>query len=90
MSDALVTEIRQLLVDSAPDPDQARPVMDCATDEPLDGVIPFSSLIILGFVIAVEDRFAIEVDRATLAQFANGQPTLRSLAAAIADRGGIL
>ena len=47
-----VAELRELIVRSAPDPQQASPVRTCPADAPLDGVIPFSSLIVLGTVVA--------------------------------------
>lgn len=55
-------------------------VRHCGDDEILDLIIPFSSLILLGVVVAVEDRYSIRVTREALARsFAEGT-TLRSLA----------
>ena len=88
MSDALITELRTLLLRSAPEADLARPVMDCAVHEPLDEIMPFSSMIILGFVVAVEDRFEIRVDREALTRITAESPTLQNLADAIRAMGG--
>ena len=46
----------------------ALPVRDCSEDEPLDAIIPFSSLILLGVVVAVEDRYKIRITREQLAR----------------------
>lgn len=76
----LIDELRALILRAAPDPARAEPVRTLDADAPLNGAIPFDSLIILGFVVAVEDRFGVRVDRATLARVTAGTPTLRSLA----------
>ncbi len=78
-----VDELRELIVASAPDPEQAAPVRTCRADEPLDGLIPFSSVIILGTVIAVEDRYGITVTRAHLTSALDGGVTLAKLAAMV-------
>lgn len=88
MSDALIDELRGLIVRAAPDQARAQPVLDLGPDVPINTAIPFDSLIILGFVVAVEDRYQVRVDRATLARVAGGTPTLRSLAAAVTALGG--
>lgn len=67
-----IDELRELIVASAPDPEQAAPVRTCRADEPLDGIIPFSSVIVLGTVIAVEDRYGITVRRADLQRALDG------------------
>jgi acyl carrier protein len=46
----------------------------------LDNVIPFSSVILLGVVVAVEDRFGIVVTREQLARACGGGSSLRKLA----------
>ena len=79
----IVDELRELIITAAPDPDQAAPVRDCPADAPLDGMIPFSSVIVLGVVVAVEHRFGIRVTRKTLEQATVGGATLRSLAAMV-------
>ena len=56
------------------------PVRDCSPDEPLDALIPFSSLILLGVVVAIEDRYAIRVTREQLGQACQSGTTLRTLA----------
>ena len=56
------------------------PVRDCSPDEPLDAVIPFSSLILLGVVVAIEDRYGIRVTRDQLGRACESGTTLRTLA----------
>lgn len=46
----------------------------------LDGIIPFSSVILLGVVVAVEDRYAIRITRDSLMNACSGGTTLRKLA----------
>jgi hypothetical protein len=80
----VIAELRELIVTSAPDPAKALAVRTCEPDQPLDGIIPFSSVIVLGTVIAVEDRYGITVRRADLARaLEGGSVTLVRLAAMI-------
>ncbi|HEY3039708.1 MAG TPA: hypothetical protein VGJ66_13295 [Pyrinomonadaceae bacterium] len=51
----------------------------------LDAIIPFSSVILLGVVVAVEDRYAIRVTRDSLTKTCSGGMTLRKLALMIED-----
>ena len=81
--DRIIGELRSLILEAAPEPEQARPVLDCAADESLDAVIPFSSLIVLGTIVAVEDHFGVRVSRAAWDRLGQGAPTLRRLAAMI-------
>jgi|SRR5215831_5625338 len=81
----IISELRSLIVRAAPDPDDAAPVVSCSADRPLDEVIPFSSLIVLGTVVAVEDRFAIEVTHEALQRATASSVTLRTLAAMVAE-----
>ena len=81
----IIQELRQLIIKSAPDPGQAAPVRSCSPDDLLDTIIPFSSIIILGTIIAVEDRFNIKVTRDELKRAFNGGVTLKKLAAMISD-----
>ena len=81
----MIDELRELIVASAPDPDQAAPVRTCPSDEPLDRVIPFSSVIVLGTIVAVEDRYGITVTRADLARALQGGVTLERLAAMVTE-----
>ena len=46
----------------------------------LDAIIPFSSVILLGVVVAVEDRYAIRVTRDSLRNMGVDGMTLRKLA----------
>ena len=77
---AIVDELRELIVRAAPDPSRASMVRECGDDEPLDRLIPFSSLILLGVVVAVEDRYSIRVTREALARSCTEGATLRTLA----------
>ena len=52
----------------------------CGEDELLDAIIPFSSVILLGVLVAVEDRYAIRVTRESLTNTCSGGTTLRKLA----------
>ena len=65
---------------AAPDVNAALPVRDCSEDEPLDAIIPFSSLILLGVVVAVEDRYRIRITREQLARASVSGANLRQLA----------
>jgi len=86
MRDAsVIAELRELIVRAAPDPAQAEPVRTCAADAPLDALIPFSSVIVLGAVIAVEDHFGITVRRADLVRALDGGVTLAKLAAMVEE-----
>ncbi len=84
----VIDELRELIVRAAPDEARAAPVRTCRIDEPLDGIIPFSSVIVLGTVIAVEDRYGITVRRADLARALEGGVTLARLAAMIDELRG--
>lgn len=78
-----VEELRRLIVDAAPDPALAAPALSCGEHALLDDLIPFSSVIVLGVIVAVEDRFSIHVTKQMLAQALAGGVTLRKLAAMI-------
>jgi acyl carrier protein len=54
----------------------------------LDAIIPFSSVILLGVVVAVEDRYAIRVTREALINTCSGGTTLRKLAMMIESLRG--
>jgi acyl carrier protein len=51
-------------------------------------VIPFSSLILLGVVVAVEDRFRVTVTRQHIARAFAGGSTLSKLAALVGELQG--
>lgn len=76
----IISELRELIVRAAPDPAQAIAVRECGEDEALDSIIPFSSLILLGVVVAVEDRFAIRITYDSLTRACAGGTTLNKLA----------
>jgi acyl carrier protein len=74
-----------LIIRAAPDVNAAMPVRDCSPDEPLDAVIPFSSLILLGVVVAIEDRYGIRVTRDQLGRACESGTSLRTLADMVED-----
>jgi hypothetical protein len=80
---AVVGQLRTLIVTAAPDPAQAAAVRGCPTDVPLDTVMPFSSVIALGVIVAVEDRFGIVVTRPAIQTAFTGGATLEKLAVMI-------
>jgi hypothetical protein len=75
-----IDDLRRLIVDAAPDPELAAPALACGPDDTLDAVIPFSSLIVLGVVVAVEDTYRIKITKPMLTEALAGGPTLRKLA----------
>lgn len=78
-----IAELRQLIVEAAPDRAQAEPVLACGEDVQLDSVIPFSSVIVLGVIVAVEDTYRIRVTKQMLQRALADGATLRKLAAMI-------
>jgi acyl carrier protein len=78
-----IEDLRRLIVAAAPDPAQAEPVLACDEDAALDGLIPFSSVIVLGVIVAVEDEYGIRVTNPMLQRALSGGATLRKLAAMI-------
>ena len=77
--------MRELILRAAPDVNAALPVRDCSEDEPLDAIMPFSSLILLGVVVAVEDRYRIRITREQLARASVSGTSLRRLAEMIEE-----
>ena len=77
---AVVAQLRTLIVTAAPDPAQAAAVHACPMDVSLDTVMPFSSVMALGVIVAVEDRFGIVVSRDALRAVFEGGATLEKLA----------
>ena len=84
----MIDELRELIVKAAPDEARAAPVRTCGADELLDGLIPFSSVIVLGTVVAIEDHYGITVRRADLVRALDGGVTLDRLAAMIDELRG--
>jgi acyl carrier protein len=78
-----IDDLRELIVAAAPDPALAEPARACDADAALDGVIPFSSVIVLGVIVAVEDAYGIRVTKQMLQGALSGGATLRKLAAMI-------
>jgi acyl carrier protein len=72
--------LRELIMRAAPDVNAAMPVRDCSPDEPLDALIPFSSLILMGVVVAIEDRYGFRVTSGQLSQACQKVTSLRTLA----------
>ncbi|TMQ05943.1 MAG: hypothetical protein E6J90_47590 [Deltaproteobacteria bacterium] len=75
-----IDALRQLIVDAAPDPALAEPVLHCDPDTLLDTLIPFSSVIVLGVIVAVEDTYRIAVTKPMIVQALTGGATLHKLA----------
>jgi hypothetical protein len=82
----LIEELRGLILEAAPERARAVPVLTCPPDTALDTLMPFSSLIVLGTVVAVEERFGIRVTRGDLERAVTGGVTLEKLAALVAGR----
>ncbi len=76
-----------MIIRAAPDVNAALPVRDCSPDQPLDALIPFSSLILLGVVVAIEDRYEIRVTRYQLSRACARGTSLRTLADMIEATG---
>lgn len=81
----MIDELRQLIVDAAPEPELAQGVLACSPDDRLDEVMPFSSLIVLGAIVAVEERYGFRVTREMWTRRVGGEPTLRRLATLIEE-----
>jgi acyl carrier protein len=81
----MIAELRELIIRAAPDSASAEPVRYCSEDVSLDGVIPFSSLILLGVVVAVEDRYGVRITRDMLARACTTGTSLRHLALMIQE-----
>ena len=79
----IVHELRDLIIRSAPDPFQTQAVITCGEHEELDTIVPFSSIIMLGVIVAIEDRFGIRVTRQSLEATLKGSPTLAKLASMV-------
>jgi hypothetical protein len=75
-----IDELRRLIVDAAPDPEMAAPALHCDADVQLDTLIPFSSVIVLGVIVAVEDAYGIRVTKPMLARALEGGASLHKLA----------
>ena len=69
-----------MIIRAAPDVNAAMPVRNCSPDEPLDAIVPFSSLILLGVVVAIEDRYGFRVTRDQLGRAYQSGTSLRTLA----------
>jgi len=75
-----IAALRRLIVDAAPDAALAEPVLHCDADTVLDTLIPFSSVIVLGVIVAVEDAYGIQVTKRTIAEALQSGATLDKLA----------
>lgn len=76
----LISELRELIVAASPDPVQAAPVREIGANQPLDEAIPFSSIIVVGTIVALEAHYDLHVTRAVLAEALDGGVTLAKLA----------
>jgi len=80
-----------LIVRAAPDENAALRVRSCSEHETLDAIIPFSSVILLGVVVAVEDRYGVRITREQLAHACASGTNLRHLANMVEElRGGVV
>jgi len=77
---AIVERLRALIVASAPEPESASAVMHCSPDAPLDAIMPFSSVIVLGTVVAIEAEFGVRVAAEAVHEAAISGTSLSSLA----------
>lgn len=80
IDDSLVDELRALIVSAAPETVNVDAVLSCPDSLPLDELMRFSSLTLLGVVVAAEDRFGIAITRRDIEAMAAEGATLRSLA----------
>jgi acyl carrier protein len=80
VDDNLVEELRALIVSAAPETLDVDAVLSCPDSVPLDELMRFSSLTLLGVVVAAEDRFGIAITRRDIEAVAAEGTTLRSLA----------
>jgi len=85
---AVVGQLRTLILAASPEPAQAAAVRSCPANAPLDTVMPFSSVMALGVIVAVEDRFGIVVTRPALQAAFAGGATLEKLAVMIEQLRG--
>ena len=79
----LITQLRKLILDASPEPSRASAVQTCSPDDELDDLMPFSSIIVLGTIVAVEEAFCMRITRQELFRAFEGGVTLRKLAALI-------
>jgi hypothetical protein len=85
-SDDLIGRLRTLILEASPEPSRAKAVMTCGADTPLDELMPFSSIIVLGTIVAVEEAFNIRITRRELITVLEGGVTLRKLAGLLAGK----
>jgi acyl carrier protein len=81
--DELIDQLRTLILEASPEPSRASAVMTCGPDAHLDDLMPFSSIIVLGTIVAVEEAFRIRIMRQELFGAFEGGVTLRKLATLI-------
>jgi len=84
IEESMVEEIRRLIVNASPDETTARPVLTCDDNQPLDEVIPFSSLIWTGTLVALEGRYKIRITRKDLENL-TPPLSLRQIAGLVSD-----
>lgn len=76
----LIQNLRELIFKAAPDPELAVAIKKCSPDEALDSLMPFSSVIILGVVVALEDAFSLRITSEDFKVLAEKEITLSRLA----------
>jgi acyl carrier protein len=74
-----VNELRELILRSAPDEMKAQPVLSCGEDERLDSLMPFSSIIVLGVIVSIEDRYGIKITKEAFENLAKDGVTLAKI-----------
>lgn len=78
--ESLVDELRTLIVSATPGTRDVEAVLSCPDSLPLDQLMPFSSLALLGVIVAAEDRFGIAITRRDIESVISEGATLSSLA----------
>jgi acyl carrier protein len=76
----IVSDLRELILRSAPDETKVKLILTCGEDERLDALMPFSSVVVLGVIVAVEDRYGVSVTRDAFEGALKGGVTLRKIA----------
>ena len=76
----IIPDLRDLILRAAPDQEAVVAVATCGVDERLDTLMPFSSIVALGVIVAVEDRYGIAVTKDAYQQALDGGITLNKIA----------
>jgi acyl carrier protein len=81
----VIEELRTLIHRASPEPGLADPVLSCGIDDVLDSVLPFSSLVVLGVIVAFEDQYGVRITKTLWAEKVGKEPTLRRLATIVEE-----